>query len=212
MKKILGFSAGGCGREGNVDRLVTAILKGSGQETEFLKLSDLTYSGCKGCVNLCARPQRCMLDDDLKPWYEKIVEADALVIGAPVYFDSVNGQAHSFLERFFGYRHVNNPIAGKPVVLVISGAMELNGAEKVMRRMLVDFFQVEIAGMIRFPSQVPPCLRCGRHQECRIGGLYMMLGEEALNVKVKPEMFCRWEDTPAVAAEVEKVAGVLRSL
>ncbi|MBC8235543.1 NAD(P)H-dependent oxidoreductase, partial [bacterium] len=68
--------------------------------------------------------------------------ADALVIGTAVYFDSVNGMGFSFLERFFGYRHVNIPIAGKPVILIVNGAMELDGAEKQMRRMLGEFFQV----------------------------------------------------------------------
>ena len=65
---------------------------------------------------------------------------------------------------------------------------------------------------IPFQSQVPPCLRCGRHSECRIGGLYMMLGEDALSLKIKPEMFKRWEDDPASVAAVEQAARKLRDL
>ena len=53
---ILGFSAGAVGREGNVDRMVKAILDRSGHDTEFVKLTDLTYSGCKGCADQCAEP------------------------------------------------------------------------------------------------------------------------------------------------------------
>ncbi len=212
MKKILGFSSGGAGREGNVDRMVKAVLAGSGQDTDFVKLSDLSYSGCKGCVARCARPQRCMLEDDLLPWYEAIRAADALVIGTPVYFDGLNGMCFSFLERFFGYRHVTIPIAGKPVVLVVNGAMQLDSTEQQMRRMLGEFFQVKIESVIRFQTQVPPCLRCGRHSECRIGGLYMMLGEDALCLKVKPEMFKRWEDDPDSVAAVEAATRKLREL
>jgi multimeric flavodoxin WrbA len=212
MKKILGFSSGAVGREGNVDRMVKAVLEGSGQDTQFVKLSELTYSGCKGCVARCARPQRCMLEDDLLPWYEAIREADALVIGTPVYFDGINGLCYSFLERFFGYRHVTVPIAGKPVVLIVNGAMKLDGAELQLRRMLGEFFQVKIQDVIRFQTEVPPCLRCGRHRECRIGGLYMMLGEGALDLKIKPEMFRRWEDDPAIVDAVEAVARRLREL
>jgi multimeric flavodoxin WrbA len=212
MKKILGFSSGGVGREGNVDRMVKAVLEGSGQNTQFVKLSELAYSGCKGCVARCARPQRCMLEDDLLPWYEAIREADALVIGTPVYFDGINGLCYSFLERFFGYRHVTVPIAGKPVVLIVNGAMTLDGAELQLRRMLGEFFQVKIQDVIRFQTEVPPCLRCGRHSECRIGGLYMMLGEGALDLKIKPEMFKRWENDPAIVAAVEAVAQRLREV
>ena len=212
MKKILGFSSGGVGREGNVDRMVKAVLEGSGQDTEFVKLSELAYSGCKGCVVRCARPQRCVLEDDLLPWYEAIRDADALVIGSPVYFDAINGLCFSFLERFFGYRHVSNPIAGKPAVLIVNGAMKLAGAELQMRRMLGEFFQVEILDFVRFQTEVPPCLRCGRHSECRIGGLYMMLGEDALDLKVKPGMFKQWEDDPASVDAVEAAARQLREL
>ena len=212
MKKILGFSSGGAGREGNVDRMVKAVLEGSGQDTDFVKLSELTYSGCKGCVDRCARPQRCVLEDDLLPWYEAIREADALVIGTPVYFDAVNGMGFSFLERFFGYRHVTIPVAGKPVVLIIGGAMKLDGAEEQMRRMLGEFFQLKIESVIRFQTEVPPCLSCGRHRVCRIGGLYMMLGEDALDLKIEPEMFRQWEDDPATADAVEAAARQLREL
>lgn len=65
--KAIGFSVGGVGREGNIDRMVKAILKKSGHDAEFVKLADLTYSGCKGCVQLCAKPQVCMLEDDAQP-------------------------------------------------------------------------------------------------------------------------------------------------
>ena len=55
--KVIGFSAGSVGREGNIDRMVKAILEKTGHEVEFIKLTDLDYSGCKGCVQLCAKPQ-----------------------------------------------------------------------------------------------------------------------------------------------------------
>ncbi len=53
--KVIGFSAGAGGREGNVDRMVKAVLDGSGHDVEFVKLSELNYSACKGCVQLCVR-------------------------------------------------------------------------------------------------------------------------------------------------------------
>jgi len=212
MKKIIGFSAGGVDRVGNVDRMVQAILEKSGQETEFVKLADLNYSGCKGCVQLCARPQVCMLQDDLQPYYQKIKEADAVVLGAPVYFDAVNTMATSFLERFFGYRHVNIPIAGKPFVIAVSGAMMLDSAAEQLRHVLCDFFQVNLVDVVRYQSKVPPCLRCGRHRECEIGGLYAMLGEAAQQLTITPEMYGQWENDPAAVAAIETAAQRLKNL
>ncbi|MBI5117041.1 flavodoxin family protein [Candidatus Poribacteria bacterium] len=208
--KVIGFSAGAVGREGNVDRMVKAILNKSGQETEFVKLAGLSYSGCKGCVHLCARPQVCMLKDDLLPYYRKIKEADAVVVGAPVYFDSINTMATSFVERFFGYRHVSIPIAGKPFVLVVGGGMMLDASEKQFQRMLRNF-EVNVIDVVRFQSRVPPCFKCGRHKECKIGGLYQMLGDAAHELTITPEMFNQWENDADAVAAVEKAAERLRN-
>jgi len=208
---VLGFSAGGTGREGNVDRMVKRILDTSGHENEFVKLAELNYSGCKGCVHLCARLQVCRLEDDLLPYYQKIKEADAVVIGAPVYFDAVNSMAMSFIERFFGYRHVSIPIAGKPFVLVIAGAMMIDAATEQLRRML-GHFEVNVIDVVRFQSRVPPCFRCGRHKECEIGGLYRMLGEAAHELTITPEMFNQWEHDQDAATAVERAAESLRKL
>lgn len=211
MKRILGFSAGGVGREGNVDRMVRAIIEQSGHESEFVKLSDLNYSGCKGCVYLCARPQVCKLEDDLFPYYQKIKEADAVVVGAPVYFDAANAMALSFLERFFGYRHVSIPIAAKPFILAVSGAMTLDSATDQLKKML-GHFDVDILDVVQFQSRVPPCFKCGRHRECEIGGLYQMLGDAAHELTITPEMFSQWEHDSDAAMAVKRAAEMLRNL
>ncbi len=209
--KVIGFSAGGAGREGNIDRMVKAILEKSGHEVEFVKLADLNYSGCKGCVQLCAKPQVCKLEDDLQPYYEKIKQADAVVIGTPVYFNTMTATVWAFIERFFGYRHVDIPIAGKPFVLVVGGALMLDSAVDQLHKVL-GAFEVNVLDTVRFLSKVPPCFKCGRHKECEIGGMYQMLGDAAKEVKVTKQMFTRWEDDSPVAAAVDAAAEKLKNI
>jgi len=209
--KVIGFSAGSVGREGNVDRMVKAVMEKSGHDMEFIKLADLNYSGCKGCVHLCARPQVCKLEDDLLPYYQKIKEADAVVVGAPVYFNALNGMAVSFIERFFGYRHVDVAIAGKPFILAVCGAMMIDAATEQLRQML-GHFEVNILDAVHFQSRVPPCFKCGRHKECEIGGLYAMLGDTAHALKINPELFNQWEDDRDVIAAIDGAAETLRNL
>jgi multimeric flavodoxin WrbA len=48
--KVIGFSSGVIGRDSNVDRMVRTIMDKTGAESEFVKLTDLNYSACKGCV------------------------------------------------------------------------------------------------------------------------------------------------------------------
>ena len=208
---VIGFSAGSVGREGNIDRMVKAILAKSGHEIEFVTLTDLTYSGCKGCVQLCAKPQVCMLEDDLQPYYEKIKQADAVVIGTPVYFDTMTATVWAFIERFFGYRHVDIPIAGKPFVVVVGGGLHLDNTVSQLHAVLGKF-AVDVIDTVRFQSKVPPCYKCGRHRECEIGGMYKMLGEAAKEVKVTQEMFARWEDNCETVAAVDAAAEKLKNI
>jgi multimeric flavodoxin WrbA len=56
-----------------------------------------------------------MLQDDLFPYYRKILRADAVVVGSPLYFGSINSLVISFIERFFGCRHVANGNPGQAV-------------------------------------------------------------------------------------------------
>ncbi len=209
--KVIGFSAGSVGRQGNIDRMVKAILDKSGHEVEFVKLADLTYSGCKGCVQLCAKPQVCRLADDAQPYYQKVKEADAVVIGTPVYFDTMTAMVWAFIERFFGYRHVDIPIAGKPFVLVVGGALMLDSAVAQLHKML-GMFEVNMLDTVRYLSKLPPCFKCGRHTECEIGGMYHMFGDAAKQVKITKQMFTKWEDDSEAAAAVEAAAQKLKNI
>lgn len=210
--KVVGFSSGGVGRDSNVDRMVKAILDKSGHETEFVKLAELNYSACKGCVDLCAKPQACQLEDDLFPYYQKIKEADAVVLGSAIYFGTINASMMSFIERFFGYRHVDLVIQKKPFVLVVSGGgRSSDGAVEEFRNRLRPF-GVRILDVVSYESGIPPCFRCGRHKECSIGGLYGAVGKAAHTMEIMPEFFHRWEEHPPVVEAVEGAAEKLRAL
>ncbi len=211
--KVMGFSAGAIGHEGNIDRMVKAILDKSGHDTEFVKLAGLDYSACKGCVQLCAKPQVCMLKDDLFACYRKIKEADAIVLGSPVRFGTVSRLMLSFIDRFWGYRHVNIAIQDKPFILVLCHLFpwSIDGAMEDFRKALKSF-RVDILDMITYLSNSPPCYTCGRHHECRIGGLYRLQGEAGMSLNITPELFCRWEDDPETVSKIEEAVITLQAL
>ena len=210
--KIIGFSAGVVGRDSNTDRIVKAIMEKSGYESEFVKLTDLNFSACKGCVWLCAKPEVCMLEDDLFPYFQKVKEADAVVLGTPVHGRTISATMSAFISRLWGFRHVNFAIENKPFILTLSGlvAERLHGAADDFRKALKPF-RVNVVDIVKYCSGTPPCYRCGRHQECRIGGAYHKWGDEVRNLTIAPELFRKWEDCPATAAEIEKAAEKLRN-
>jgi len=210
--KIIGFSAGVVGRDSNVDRIVKEIMDETGYDAEFVKLTDVNYSACKGCVWLCAGPEVCRLEDDLLPYYQKVKEADAVVLGSPIHFGTISATMSAFISRLWGFRHVNFAIKNKPFILVVSSSREEQhgGASDDFCRALKPFL-VNVVDVVKYCSRIPPCYRCGRHQECRIGGAYHMWGAEVRNLTIAPEIFRQWEDCPATVAEIGEAARKLRN-
>lgn len=209
--RIIGFSSGAEGRTSNVDRMVQTVMDKTGWESQFVKLTDHTFTGCRGCAHLCAKPQVCKVEDDLYPHYQSLKDADAIVLGAPVYFGSFNATMRAFIERFYGYRHVSIAISGKPVILALTGGGADDKPMDEFRRIL-EPFNLNIVDAIHYCSRIAPCFSCGRHTECRIGGLYRMMGDAALTVEITPQMFSRWEDDTQTVEGIDKAAAELKYL
>ena len=89
----------------NTDMLLQQALRGAadaGAETERIQLSDLTFSGCRSCFacrRAGAETGRCMWKDDLQPILDKILSADAVFMGSPIYLGNVSGMMYCLMER-----------------------------------------------------------------------------------------------------------------
>ncbi|MCL2365788.1 MAG: flavodoxin family protein [Oscillospiraceae bacterium] len=93
-----------------------------GADTEMINLYDLDYKGCIGCLG-CKRKGgnvgHCIINDALKPIFDRIDTCDALILGSPIYVGEVTGELRSFIERLtFQYISYDNMGAGlreKPI-------------------------------------------------------------------------------------------------
>lgn len=74
-----------------------------GAVTELIHLYDLYFKGCKSCFSCKIKGGesygKCVIKDDLAPVLEKVEEADAILLGSPIYFGTVSGEMRSFMER-----------------------------------------------------------------------------------------------------------------
>ncbi len=101
----------------NTAMLLEQALEGAasqGAETELIHLYDLDFKGCTSCFSCKLKDGKssgtCAMRDGLTPVLEKIAEADALVLGSPIYFGTVTGEMRSFMERLlFQYLAYTNP-------------------------------------------------------------------------------------------------------
>lgn len=75
-------------------------LEGEGIEVELLHVGSKDIHGCIACRK-CRETGKCIFDDEVNEIAPKLAEADAFVIGAPVYYASPAGTAVSFLDRLF---------------------------------------------------------------------------------------------------------------
>ena len=68
------------------------ILEAEGIEVELLHVGNKDIRGCIACRK-CAKTGKCVFDDVVNEVAPKLAEADAFVIGCPVYFASPAGGA-----------------------------------------------------------------------------------------------------------------------
>ena len=88
-------------KNGNVDLLVSEVLRGAhsqGAETKKIYLNDLEIKACQSCgVN--PDPKYCVFDDDMNVVFDALESGDVIVLGSPVYFDTVSAQTKLMIDR-----------------------------------------------------------------------------------------------------------------
>ncbi|MGB8219046.1 MAG: flavodoxin family protein [Methanoregula sp.] len=117
-------------KEGNTAWTVNKILEGAkeqGAETQSWYFSDLDIQPCRGC--LCCHDgsdRGCSINDDMQELYGAIEQADALVLGSPVYMGQMSGQAKIFTDRLFAHisprfsPHYKEKVAKQKLILVFT--------------------------------------------------------------------------------------------
>jgi multimeric flavodoxin WrbA len=125
--KIIGFNASPR-KSGNTAWMVGQMLESAaeaGAETRVFHSAELNISPCKGCLG-CAKGGGCVVADDMQEIYAALAQADALILGSPVYMAQMSGQAKVFADRLFAqitprfsprFKEEN---AGKKLVLAFS--------------------------------------------------------------------------------------------
>jgi len=98
--KVCGIVGSPC-KNGNVDLLVSEVLKGAlsrGAETCKLYLNDMKIKPCQSC-GVDPYPKHCLFKDDMEQIYDVLENSDAIVLGSPVYFDTVSAQTKLMIDR-----------------------------------------------------------------------------------------------------------------
>jgi multimeric flavodoxin WrbA len=131
--RILGIM-GSMRKNGHTNALVSRVIDDA-RDVDSNVVADVVYVVDKAirpcrvvCSNYCStHPYRCSISDDATEILRRMVAADALVIGAPLYFRAPPAQFQALVERlisiFFFHESQGggaepSPLAGKPCGLV----------------------------------------------------------------------------------------------
>lgn len=101
--KVVAFN-GSPRANGNTSILLKYVLQElekEGIETELIQIGGKQIRGCVACYK-CSQNQngRCIYDDDIvNESIAKIVEADGVILGSPVYFADLTAPMKAFIER-----------------------------------------------------------------------------------------------------------------
>lgn len=141
---------------GNTELLARAFAESAEKkhEVEMISVADHDIHPCVGC-NSCytSEGHRCFQKDDMQQIYEKLKQADVLVIASPVYFYGLSAQLKTMVDRL--HTPMRNEFPIKKMGLILAGAAELPDLFDpiiLQYRMLLRFFRLEDIGMVLVPG------------------------------------------------------------
>ncbi len=121
--KILAIS-GSPRKDGNTVTLLNEVLAGAKQEgadVELFSVSGKTIAPCDACDS-CIKKGICHIKDDMQPLYDKMVAADGIIFGTPIYFYNMAAQCKAIMDRTIALSHPERNLANKVGGIVVVGA------------------------------------------------------------------------------------------
>jgi multimeric flavodoxin WrbA len=129
--KVVAFN-GSPRKDGNTTILINRVfreLEKEGIETELVQLSGKEIHGCVACHKCFENKNlRCAVKTDIaNECIEKMIEADGIILGSPVYFTDVTAEMKALIDRA-GYVSLANGGIYKNKVGAVVVALRRSGA------------------------------------------------------------------------------------
>ncbi len=155
-------------KSGNTVTLLNQALVGAkadGADTELFTVAGKNIEPCLAC-RTCGKDGICAQKDDMQLLYDKILEADGIIFGTPVYFYTVTAQCKSIMDRTIALNHPDRNMANKVGgIVVVAGSQGNITAVKdlyfyfVSRQMLAANFISAYAGAEGEVEKLEKCMQ-----------------------------------------------------
>jgi multimeric flavodoxin WrbA len=102
VKKIVVFN-GSPRSDGNTITLLNLVAKGArdaGADVKFYTLFKMKFMACQSCFSCRMHPD-CAIHDEVSAALDEVKEADAVVIGSPIYMMQMTGPVKNLYDRLY---------------------------------------------------------------------------------------------------------------
>ncbi|MBU1862645.1 MAG: flavodoxin family protein [Candidatus Omnitrophica bacterium] len=123
-------------KDGNTAYLLNKVLepiRAAGIATEIVQVGGTNVRGCRACYT-CKELQnkRCIIDTDIvNTCLEKMIAADAIILGSPTYFADVASEMKALIDRAGFVSHTNGGLFKRKVGAAVV-AVRRGGATNVL--------------------------------------------------------------------------------
>ncbi len=164
--KLLGLSFSPR-KNGNTELLLEKVFLGAGQQgaqTELYRVADKGIKPCDGC-GVCYKTGECHIKDDMQDLCDRMLDADGIIFGTPVYFYNMTAQGKAVIDRTIALGHPERSLANKVGgIIVVGGSLGLVDAVKDLyfymatRQMLPANFVAAYAASAGDVKKLPKCM------------------------------------------------------
>jgi multimeric flavodoxin WrbA len=129
--KVVAFN-GSARKDGNTAlliRRVLQVLEANGIETELIQLAGEQIRGCNACRTcFSTRNKRCVIEDDnVNAYIQKMMEADGIILGSPVYFSMMTPEMKALIDRAGYVARANNDMFKRKVGAAVVACRRAGG-------------------------------------------------------------------------------------
>jgi len=129
--KVVAFN-GSPRKDGNTAiliRRVLQVLEEEGIKTELIQLAGQQIRGCNACRTCyTTKNKRCAIEDDnVNKYIRKMLRADGIILGSPVYFSMMTPELKALMDRAFYVARANSDMFKRKVGAAVVAVRRAGG-------------------------------------------------------------------------------------
>lgn len=138
---------------GNTKRMIEAFREGAesvGNTVEVIDVCQKQIGGCRGCEYCHTKGHgQCIQKDDMQQVYDRLKQADMLVLASPIYYHGLSGQLKCVIDRFYAAAYPQKPPRlSKAAMILSSGDADMyEGAVFSFKGDFLDYLGLEDMGV-----------------------------------------------------------------